>query len=73
MNDDDEKFWVNMWRIFGIVFVITILSISGCLVKINQDDNNAMQAMIKDGATAEQASCAVKGEYILCQIIAAKR
>lgn len=53
--DEENIFWVNVWRIAAIVFIAFVLIVSGCTAHRNQ----LVYDMVKSGASPMEASCAL--------------
>lgn len=59
MNSDDQ-FQLAMWRTLSIAAVLIVLAMAGCAATTNNQDNNAIARMVKDGADPIAAGCIIR-------------
>ncbi len=55
--NDDQKFWVNVWKIVAVCFCVLTLTIGGCYA----NQVRIISEMVEKGADPLKSECAIYG------------
>lgn len=71
--EDDNKFWLAIWKVIGIAFCVLVISVSGC---VSNTHYQVTQALLK-GVDPLYVACAhdmsTSDHSPNCAILASKR
>jgi hypothetical protein len=67
--NDDQKFWLSIWKLVATTFCVFVLSVSGCVA----NNNRVLEGLVASGSTPMEAYCAIRSgshDAAMCTAIA---
>ena len=56
--NDDQKFWIAVWKLVASCFCVLTLSITGCVA----NNKRVIEALVSAGASPTEAYCAANSD-----------